>query len=118
MARHIVPGVTQRRIPFNPAHTALDEIPREWLRDIEPRVNRVGFNDCWIWEGPIDDNGYPYYTMLDPLVAGRRIKIMVHIQVARMFWNFPENYYVRHSCDVRNCIKPHHLYISFHHTKE
>jgi hypothetical protein len=86
----------------------LDNIPREWLRFVEPHVVRGAFLPCWIWAGNIDEHGYPRLHYRDP--STRKSKyIYVHRLIVRMFWDVPERWYVKRRCDTVNCVNPHHL---------
>ena len=42
-------------------HTHFDEIPREWLEDIEPYIVRPSWNSCWFispkWGGKVNKGG-------------------------------------------------------------
>lgn len=88
--------------------TPLQDVPRLWLRDIEPKIVRL--DGCWLWMGTVDRNGYPIMTWLDP-VTKQRESIMVHRYVANIFWDFLDKDQVRHTCEARNCLNPHHLFI-------
>jgi hypothetical protein len=91
---------------FSPQH--LDNIPSAWLRFVEPHVVRGAFLPCWIWTGNIDEWGYPRLHFRDPS-TGKSKYIFVHRLVVQMFWDVPQHWYVKRSCNTVNCVNPHHL---------
>ncbi len=86
-------------------HTRFENIPKEWLNQIEPFVVRGPFLPCWVWCGALDRNGYPIKN-----VDG--VMVMVHRYVAKIFYDFPDNWYVKRECNVQNCVNPNHLVIT------
>ncbi len=100
----------KKRRPLINIHTQLENIPKEWLNVIEPHVVRGAFLPCWVWAGAVDGNGYPYLN-----VDGKMV--MAHRFVARIFYDFPDEYYVSKSCGVRNCVNPNHLTITARHPR-
>jgi len=85
--------------------TSLENIPKEWLNHVEPKVVRGAFLPCWIWAGAVDKNGYP--IMRD----GNTI-IMMHRYVAKLFYKVGKTDYVKRSCGINNCVNPNHVYVS------
>lgn len=101
----------KKRRPLINMLTQLENIPKEWLNHVEPRVVRGSFLPCWVWCGAVDQNGYPIMR-----VAGKIV--MVHRFVAKIFWDFPNDYYVRRKCSVNNCVNPNHLHITAMHPSQ
>jgi hypothetical protein len=89
--------------------TSFENVPPEWLRHVEPYVQRGAYLPCWIWTGQVDSKGYPIIT---ETYRGKRSEIKVHRMVAKIFFDFPKSYTVRRSCNVRNCVNPNHLRVA------
>ena len=60
-------------------------------------------NDCWLWTGSINENGYGLFK-----VSGKTMKSH---RVAYETYNRPieTGNVIDHLCKVRNCVKPDHL---------
>ncbi len=100
--------ITKKRPLFN-LRTSLDNIPKDWLRHVEPKVNRTTYPPCWLWEGSCDSRGYP--VIIDTF-KGARSEIKVHRYVAKMFYDFPKSVRVKRSCGNLQCVNPNHIKVA------
>lgn len=62
---------------------------------------------CWLWTGAVKENGY---GVIGETRAGRMIGVHV------VSWELtngpvPDGLCVLHECDVRNCVRPSHLFL-------
>lgn len=111
--------ITKKR-PLLTLQTRLENIHTEWLMNIEPRVQRRGFEDrgCWIWTGSVNKNGYPQLYIYD-FERKKNTTVEVKRMVAHIFYNFlDDEVYVRTSCNVRNCVNPNHIRVTKMHYKQ
>src|SRR5215468_1200965 len=100
------PGMKPTKIRPCFCASAFDNIPREWLRLVEPHVVRGAFLPCWIWAGKLDNRGYPRLHYRDPR-TGKSKYLYVHRLVVTMFWDVPPRWYVKRTCQTLNCVNPH-----------
>lgn len=92
------------------------------MKFIEPKMVRGIFLPCWIWGGTYhkyqkDHYGeiaYPQVRL--PIHPGRPDLGMkpqyVHRYLARVFWDFPQNFVVYRTCGRTDCVNINHFVIS------
>ena len=61
--------------------------------------------ECWVWQGPPDRTGYG--RIKDIL----RTPLAHRVSYAMLKGAIPNGLDVLHTCDVRLCVAPHHLYL-------
>lgn len=88
------------------------EIPELSAKDLEKfhqRVKQAGPDECWLWQGAHNRNGYGNFTVYEP--HRRRIRSYKAHRIAYMLasGNDPGKLYVLHSCDQPLCCNPFHL---------
>jgi hypothetical protein len=87
--------------------TGVWERGRTWEGMVRAMLSNVLVNQstgCWLWQGSRDSWGYGHIKHNGRYFSTHRLSWMVH--------NGPiEKMQVLHSCDVRNCINPDHLFL-------
>jgi len=82
-----------------------DEIDDE---DIIDRFNQKWEEDnngCWIWQAYLHKSGYGVQTINNEPLYAHRVSHRIHKG------GIPEDKYVLHNCDVKECVNPEHLYL-------
>lgn len=74
------------------------------------KVQKAGDNDCWMWRGTVDRNGYG--RLKRPGSRQEKREFMAH----QLSWelHFGANVhkkYVLHHCDTPGCVNPKHLWL-------
>jgi len=60
--------------------------------------------DCWIWTGHVVD-GYGYLRVHGKSMRASRYSFALH------YGYLPRGRKICHTCDVRRCVRPDHLYV-------
>lgn len=65
----------------------------------------VDSDGCWIWEGARIPDGYGQFRFGGEPIGAHIASYKLHCG------EVPNGIYVLHSCDVRTCVNPYHLYL-------
>jgi hypothetical protein len=68
------------------------------------RVDKTG--DCWLWLGCLDPQ-----TKYGRVNDGRKVHNTHKFAWVVSFGEVPNGLHVLHTCDVRHCVRPEHLYL-------
>ncbi len=63
----------------------------------------VDANGCYLWQSTIKKDGYGQFWMGKSLPAHRASYLLFKGEI-------PEGKIVCHTCDVKHCVNPHHIY--------
>ena len=80
-----------------------DHVVTRFMRKIDPRS--IHGNECWLWIGCIQENGYGRFNGEGKPDEAHRVAFRLFIGPIQ------EGMDVCHSCDVRHCVWPDHLFL-------
>lgn len=107
--------------PLINIRSRLEDIPRDWLINIEPFVFRAPrFAECWLWQGQ-QDKGYArmYRAVVGEDGKKKSGNRCARRFVAHLFWDFEDDaFYVRNSCKNNMCVNPNHIFATTEHWKQ
>lgn len=68
-------------------------------------VNKT--DGCWLWTGALRTTGYGVINLGRPagIESAHRVSWVIH------YGKIPTGYFVCHTCDVRPCVRPDHLFL-------
>jgi hypothetical protein len=78
-------------------HYTPEDVARFWIK-----VNKT--DTCWLWTAATLSCGYGSFGLNGRQHGAHRIAYTL------TYGNIPEGMYICHACDVRNCVRPDHLW--------
>lgn len=78
-------------------------LSKKRLSEFNSKYSKDG--SCWLWNGTKHYSGYGHFKILNKVYRAHRIMWNL------TFGDIPNGKYVLHSCDIRNCVNPCHLFL-------
>lgn len=73
---------------------------RFWSQVVKPQQRGA----CWLWDGPMGENGHGYFTYQSKPIGAYRIAYII------AYGEIPERLIICHKCNENQCVNPKHLY--------
>lgn len=74
-------------------------VARFWARTM------VAEQGCWLWQGRPTGEGYSRIYVAGLRLGAHQVSYLIHVG------DIPDNMKVCHTCDVRMCVRPDHLFL-------
>lgn len=82
------------------------------VRRLESNYKKGSKNECWIWERRVNYRGYGEFTVAHNINGRIKWQIYMAHRISWMIhWKLPipTGLFCCHTCDVSDCVNPHHL---------